>query len=348
MKTSAMKMTKPALAVAIATAIYAQGAAAADADMDQRLESLEQRLQYTEERLKAQDETILAQQESRGITISGLIEVEASNVDTNGSAAQKDVSAATVEVGIGADISDAVSAEVLLKYEDDGDDNSTDVFVDTAIITLAPEGSPASFTFGKTGVPFGVYDTNLVSDPITKDLGDTSDNGVIQADFEAGIVAISAYAYNGDNDGKVDDFGINFGFGFEDAGLSFNLGHSNRLQEKDVAALAFSAMYEAGPFTVIAEHVAASDKMADGKEPSATNFEVGMGTLLGGMASTFAIGYQTTDEANGSVDLAEKRALAALSIGIMENTGLAFELKKDTSYTNVDTNTFTAKLSVEF
>lgn len=341
-----MNLSKTTLAAAIATVIYAQGAGAADTDMQQRLESLEERLQYTEQRLKAQDETILAQQESSSISFSGVIEVEASNVDTTGSTTQKDVSTATVELGIAAEISSEVSAEIVLKYEDGASNDKMNV--DTAIITLAPEGSPASFTLGKTGVPFGVYDTNLVSDPITKTLGDTSDNGVIQADIEAGAVGISAYAYNGDANGKVDDFGINFGFGIEDAGLSFNLGHINRFQSEEVDALALSAMFETGPFTVIAEHVAANDKMANGKEPSASIFEIGYGTLLGGKASTFAIGYQTSDEADSVSDMPEKRVAAALSVGIMENTGLGLELKKDTSYTNVDTDTFTAKLSVEF
>ena len=72
-----------------------------------------------------------------------------------------------------------------------------------------------------------------------------------------------------------------------------------------------------------------------------------MGTILGGKPSTFAIGYQTTNEAQ-NLGLAEKRLAAALSVEIMDNTGLSFEFAKDTSYADEDTNTFTGKLAVEF
>lgn len=343
MKTTAMKMTKPALAIAIASIVSAQGVSAADADTEQRLESLEERLQYTEQRLKAQDDTILAQQEGNSLSIGGVIEVEATS-----SEGEQDLSIATVELGIGADITDGVSGEIVLLYEGDTLD------VDTATITVAPEGSAASFTVGQFVVPFGTYDTNLLSDPLTLDMGETGDSGVIQADFEAGAATISAYAFNGQDDGDINDFGINLGFALEDAGLGVNLGMINNFQGEEVNAIALSAMYENGPFTVIAEHVRASDAMADGTEPSATNLELGYGTLLGGKPSTFAIAYQTTDDAQNLENddaeplVAEKRLAAALTIGIMENTGLGFEIAKDTDYADESSNTFTAKLSVEF
>ena len=371
-----MMYMKKTLTTTIVALLGWQGQAMAES-MDDRVGNAEQRLRYLEQRLHDQDQTIKQQKEG-GLKIGGVIEVEASSHSPYEGDSTSDITAATVELGLGAQINPWVSGEVVLLYEED----DTPLEVDVATITVAsPHG--ASFTGGQFYVPFGSFESNQISDPLTLEIGETRESG-IQLGYEAGAFSGALYMFNGTNKedngtaDKVDNFGITLGFSGE--GYSLGLGYINDIGDSDsiqdallngpfgsndvlshVAGQTANAMFEFGSFTLIGEYVAATDKFqvgelefnGQGAEPKAWNVEVGYAFELAGKGATFAVAYQGTEQAL-ALELPETRTLATLSVGIMKNTALAFELAKDEDYsvaeggTGKSANTVTAQLAIEF
>lgn len=100
-------------------------------------------------------------------------------------------------------------------------------------------------------------------------------------------------------------------------------------------------------------HTDELDWQGAGAEPSAWHIEAAYGFTLGGKDSTFALGYQGTDEALG-LELPESRLLAALSVDVMKNTRLSLEFAHDEDYGEEEggsggaSNSATLQLAVEF
>ncbi|WP_295406505.1 LbtU family siderophore porin [uncultured Thiocystis sp.] len=246
------------LPAAIALALAAQASASAD--------SIEARLARSEAQNRAQEATI-AEQEARlegtpkrvktleddleqkragagevetgawyrHIEIAGLIEVEAGYVSPSEGDSESDVRLATVELGITAQVANWVKAGVSLLYEQD----ETDLEVDVAYITLAnPEATPVFLTAGQIYVPFGAYETNLVSDPLTLEIGETRENA-IQLGGVLGDFSGSAYLFSGDNkvNGKnqIGSWGANLDYAHEedDRAWVFGVGYLNDLGDSD-------------------------------------------------------------------------------------------------------------------
>ena len=255
-----------------------------------------------------------------------------------------------------------------------------------AVINLADPDAPWFVTAGQQYVPFGAYETNLLSDPLTLEIGETRETA-IQGGFENGGFFGALYVFNGSNkqnngsDDEIDNWGAALGFAREGEDLSFalgagyinDIGDSDALQDQISANLGnndvadhvggwtANAMLTAGAFTVIGEYTAASDEFqlaelpfnGRGAKPKAWNIEVGYGFNLAGKEATFAVGYQGTDEAL-NLELPERRTLAALSVAILPNTALTFEWAHDEDYgtndggTDESADTATAQLAVEF
>lgn len=95
--------------------------------------------------------------------ISGLLEAEIgfssdfNNVDTS------DITLATVELAFDAQINERVSAHVLMLHEDDDTEPAE---IDAGIIGLDLNGG-WSLAAGRMYLPFGVFETHMVSDPLT-------------------------------------------------------------------------------------------------------------------------------------------------------------------------------------
>ncbi len=316
------------------------------------------------------------------IEIGGAIEVEAgfssdfNDVDTS------DISLATVEIGFDAQINDRVSGHVLLLHEDD---DTEPMELDEGTITLDLTNG-WSLSAGRMYVPFGSYETNLVSDPLTLELGETREAAVLIG-YEAHGFYGSAYAFNGDTieastpagEDTIEHFGASFGYVWEDGDMSLDVGvdYISSLGDSDgisaglpdvdadelpdplvsyVGGTALHASYNQGGLSVNFEYVSSDDFNAaelafngQGASLSAFNLEAGYGFDWG----TAAIGYQATDEAV-ALGLPESRILVAVSREIFENTALSFEYAMDDDYgtsdggTGKDGSTATVQLAVEF
>jgi hypothetical protein len=167
------------LVLPLAAPVFGQSS---DYELRRRIEQLEKRLGLYEEVEKEKEPP----KWTDNIILNGTVEVDfkyaddsevSDNTDNDSTS---DLKVGTLELGLGIEFHDAVTASVVLKAEDIGgsDDSSTDdVFVDEAIITLQKQGFPLYFVGGKRTQPFGYFVSNVINDPITQDLYETSKTG---------------------------------------------------------------------------------------------------------------------------------------------------------------------------
>ncbi len=359
------------------------------------IQNQEAELAATPERLNRLEEQVAEQQAApadtgggwfQSVELSGLVEVEAYHTDDpydpDPDLQEDDITLATVELGIMAQVNDWTRAEIVLLHEED----ETDLEVDVGIITLADPDGPWFVTAGQFYVPFGAFESHMISDPLTLEIGETRESAV-QAGFERGLFGGSLYVFNGDNkkddgrDDRIDNWGANLGLAHEADGMTVaagvgyinDIGDSDSLQDQvnnnlgsndvrdHVGGWTANAHVGIGPFALIGEYLAATDRFEAGELPFATrgakprawNAEAGYGFDLFGKDSTLALAYQGTKEAL-DLGLPKRRWLLGWSIGILENTALSFEWAHDKDYSNSDggtggnADTFTTQLAVEF
>lgn len=321
------------------------------------------------------------------LEIGGLVEVEASSLHdkitpvTDPAAPEKsnDVVLATVAVAIDALLNERVSAHVAFLYEED----ATDFGLDEGTVTLGLSDS-VSFTAGRMYVPFGRFDSFMISDPQTLAMAETVETVLMLSVENEGLYG-SAYLFSGDSDEASevdagDDNGISAGFnlGFVrdelfDVGVTYisNIGDSDTLQELepnggpvgvvDSSVAGASAYFAAslGNVTVLGEHLMALEGFSNGdldgavgneEQPSASNIEIGV-ELAGGI--TVAAAYQKTDEAR-FIGLPETVTSASIAYEVMEGAVLAAEYAALEDYAVSDGGTgesaqvVTVQLAVEF
>lgn len=381
-------MNKTPLSLALASLLGTSGAASA-ASLEERLQRMEQRMQYLEQHVQEQAEVIKQKnqqitelQESgrsggwfQEVAIGGLLEVEAASSEDFAGTDASDIALATAEIGMSAQINDITEAEIVLLYEED----DTPLEVDVARIGIAASDNVV-LDFGQVYVPFGAYETQMISDPLTLEMGETRET-VAMASFGRNGFSTGGYIFNGDtnengDDDSIDNGGLFAGYAFAGNGFDVDasVGYISDLSDSDalqdtigatvgdsVGAFTAAAIVNAGDFMIIGEYLGAIDTFAvselafngTGAEPSAFNLEAGYGFVLRDMDARIAVGYQQTDEAV-ALGLPEQRVLAAFSIAIMDNTALAFEWAADEDYSTTDggtgnnADTFTTQLAVAF
>jgi len=382
-------MKKTTLATALAAALACTNTAAA-ASIEDELAAIKARLQALEKQVQDQNRVIaekdaeiqamkkdtpaILQHDADAdawhnkIEVGGLIEVEAGVVDSDDADTESDIVAATVELGIAAQVNDWVSAELVLLYEEETDGDGTPFGVDTALITIADPDSSWFVNAGQYTLPFGAYPTYMVSDPLTLDLGETA-NTAVEAGWGFGPATASVYVFDGNRGpghADIDNYGLalNFENDFDGVGVVGNLGYINDVAEADgfgdlassadgdIAGWIASAEITAGNVVFIAEYLATLDDFkatAPGAEPSAYNLEVDYQFDLGGNPSVVAFSYQGTDDLDMiDASLQEERIGAAMWVEIMDGTAVALEYLMEEAYDGTDTDTLTGKIAVEF
>jgi hypothetical protein len=325
----------------------------------------------------------------RKVRINGLLEAEAFHRqgysrDAEGNplrAKESDLTLATAALDFHGELTDWARSHVLLLWED----GAGPVDVDEAVISLGnPEKSPLSLNVGKLYLPFGVYDSFMIQDPLTLELGETNETAVQIGFAQAGFYG-SVYAFNGDpseagRDNTISNFGASAGYELERDGADLKLGvdYLNNLADfagisgaladaeltsvKDyVAGLGAHLQLTSGPYAFYAEYIAALDQFAAGElefgergaKPKAWHLEAGYTRDLFGKETTFALGYQATDEAV-ALDLPEKRYLAAMNVSLADGLSWAVEFAYDKDYnlkdggTGDDANMITTQFAFQF
>ncbi|WPL17056.1 hypothetical protein Thiowin_02042 [Thiorhodovibrio winogradskyi] len=293
-----MKGTRLLPAITMTLAGLATPPVFAQLTLEQRVEQLErenarQAAQIAEQNQQLQGapqrvgklEDALAAGEGRGwfegIEIGGVIEVEASYLDPYQGDSESDLVLATFELGIASQVNDWVGIEASLLYEED----DTDLEVDLAFINIYnPDVSPVFFTAGQFYVPFGAYETNLVSDPLTLEIGEARETAAQLGFIHEGFSG-SLYAFNGDNkvDGKnqIKSWGANLSYALETdsyrisagAGYINDLGDSDTLQD-----------------SIAENRQAIYDRLIEGEDPRARWFSTDPNERTGGWTANLSLG----------------------------------------------------------
>ena len=324
--------------------------------VEERLAAMEKRIRYLEERVAAQDRVIVekdrkiaemtGERESswvNGVEVGGVIEVEAVHEQPSEGSDTSSASVAKAEVAIEAQVNDWIGSELVLAY--DGDAEKVDV--DTAAVTFAAPDGPLSVTAGKLTLPFGVYETNLVSDPLTLEFAETADTALVVEMAQGGIHG-SVFGLHGTSD-ELDNFGVAAGFALEDMGLpgstslGVNFSYINEILSdsvvdaelsEEISGWAASVALGFGGASLLGEYVASLEDVA-GSKPSSWQVEAAYGLDVLGAPLTFALGYQATDKALGDgfdLGLPKDRFLAGLSLELAEQVGLSLEWRRDKHY----------------
>ena len=156
-----------------------------------------------------------AVQAEGAIDIGGKIKVRAySESPAEGDATQR-LYLKDFELGVEAEIDEGISAGGTLKR--DGDEG--DIEVDDAFVTAALAGD-ASITAGLLYLPFGVFETNMISDPLTLDLGEKRDPAVV-VELSSDALHGTVYGYQRDTgedegrDDRIGGYGASVGYAVE-------------------------------------------------------------------------------------------------------------------------------------
>ncbi len=320
------------------------------------------------------------------IAISGVVEAEAGYVRTdyknpaNADTDETDVVLATMEMGVDADITDYVSGHMVFLWEED---DTEPVDLDTGFITVSGGDTlPVYVNLGKMYLPFGMFESFMISDPLTLELAETRESA-IQAGFATNGFYGSAFIFNGDidesgKDSRADNFGASIGIAVEDDAFSMDVsaGYINNILDSDglgdhlseimetegtaldddVAGVAAAACLSMGPMTLIGEYITAFDEptflsvsdggAVTGQKMSAFNMELACAFACCGKETTFGVAYQGAD--NTGDLLPDTRWAGTLSAAILSGTTLALEYCRDKFENDDQIDRVTAQLALEF
>jgi len=316
------------------------------------------------------------------VKFGGLMEVEATNSSDFAGSDSSDIALAKVELYADAKPFEFVSTHLQLLYEDDGDEN---IVLDEAFATLGdPDKFPLYVQGGKWPMPFGgLFETNMSTDPLTKDFGETREAAVLAGAAWKGFVA-EGYVYNGDSrrlagGESLDQFGANLGYGseFADGGFNLGVGYINNIADSngltDTLGVAATGLADYvpggeihgfvtyGAFTVRGAYMKALDPFQPGElafngagaQPAAWYAEFVFGTEFFGRSTIFAATVQGTEEAL-ALGLPHSRYGVAATVEVMPKAWITAEYLRDTDYeigdggTGERGHTGTVKLAVEF
>jgi hypothetical protein len=298
-----LRITVPSLALLLLCAaplLAAEPVVAPVSSLEERLQELEARQAELYHTLAGKKEAGLATHLTERLTFSGLIEIEAGaeklHLADGSRAAASDLAVATVQLGLGAKVNETVSGNISVLFEED----ASALDVDEATIDLAQ--GPWSARIGRQYLPFGVYNSHFISDPLTLALGETRETALL-AGYSREYFSLSAFVFNGDvdkigADDRLGDWGASLVLTPRD-GIEVGGSFLSDLADSDAELLstyesrvggwsAFAALKQ-GPFWASAEILGAlkdfaaadldANGDANGDRPLAWNLEVAWAPL---------------------------------------------------------------------
>ncbi|TYO99190.1 hypothetical protein EDC39_10332 [Geothermobacter ehrlichii] len=229
-------------------------ALAAHPDTKSEIESLKERIRSLESRLgeeqePAEEAPFTLSALGKHLSIGGLLELEASLEKTEGETENSDLTLATAQLSLETEINENLGGHVILLYEEDPDNPDDETLkVDEAVISLACPNRLAGMTptlqAGKLYLPFGNFNSHLISDPLTLELGETSDTAAIFG-LEGETTNLSLGVFNGavdtDND-SIDTVVVSATFQPEET-FGFGLSWISDLAESDNGLVADKTLY---------------------------------------------------------------------------------------------------------
>ncbi|MEG3640366.1 LbtU family siderophore porin [Magnetococcus sp. PR-3] len=121
----------------------------------------------------------------------------------------------------------------------------------------------------------------------------------------------------------------------------------------DLQGVSAHGIFNMGALTMLGEYVTTANRVSDqtshltGLRPSAWNTELGYRHAWGGIATTFALGYQGSGVPLDG-DLPEDRFLAGVRMNLFPNSALSLELRRDRMPDQLSGDAATFKFAVDF
>ncbi len=284
----------------------------------------------------------------KNIEFGGAVEFEAELGEDYLGNSYSDINVATVELAVDAAINSHVDAHVSFLYEE----GEAGIDVDEAAITLVKgQGSPFSLTLGQLYLPFGAFETALINDTLTLEIGETLQTAAI-VDYQKDALSGSFYVFDGEVDrpDNVETWGFSLGYATEQfhVGMDYisSIADTDALSSaigtdirESAEGVTLHSSFTQGDLTVLIEYLAAMDALELTSnldiEPEAIHLEIDYGARVSEYDVTFALALQTTDEAAG-IELSEERLSLGASIELFKATSLGFELWFDEDYSIAD------------
>lgn len=298
--------------------------------------------------------------------ISGLLKVDAEFLDHFDGTSTSDIMINRAELHLNSTISEWISSQVSLLYRQSDDPLlKVDLEIDNAYIEYGNAFLSAySAQIGQLYVPFGWFETNMASDPLTRVIAETREVA-FAATFDGGFSA-SIYVFNGEllesgGDDSIDNIGANLSYRYEghSAQVDIGFGYINNFGDSDflsqiiiqnengqpdvveyVPGIAAHLNLTWKSFQLIGEITAATKEFAAGEiylnqksQPSATNLEMGYNFAK---SWNIAIGMQNSVDMSGY--LPASRLIFATSYKIDDSTRVTFEYANNSDYDNSNPN----------
>lgn len=273
-----------------------------------------------------------------------------------------------VGLSLAAAVTDWAAVEAGFLYENTDLGEKQDVFgseaafLETATFRFGPPEGPWSLAAGRQFLPIGVFDTRMISDPLTLEVAETNEISV-SLGWSSGGLQATLFGF-GKNDGLesangVGGYGaaVSFSSEREETGLALNLAFTSDFSysanmvsllagttahegpANRIAGLSAHAALRYGAAALIAEYVGALDSYAvremefagRGAQPASWLLEAAYDFDVLGRNATAALGYQATREVL-ALELPERRLLAVLCVQVAEPFTLAVEWGRDRDY----------------
>lgn len=347
-------------------------------NLRRRIDELERKGQEEgaaeETQVEEEEEGFVIEIADKKLMIWGSVELNAVYNKEEGQDAESDIIISEAQLGFMPIINDRIHAHFVLLYED-----GEDLAVDEANITLSQYGEGMGFNFigGLQYLPYGNYSSSMISDPMTLELGETSETAVVFG-WANETVSIRVGAFNGEVDAGGDDdvidslvasleinmsYGITTGASYisdlAESGIeliqpdtSDSISHySDSISHyvDSVAGASFFVTAEFGMFTMNAEYVFALDEFEQesidagedltGPEPRAFNLEFNFSPIE---RWDFALRFEKAKDFQGDPE----RYGFTISYGIFPNMILALEYLRTEA--DVDIDTATVQLAIGF
>ncbi len=352
-------------------AVSAASALAATHDNNAEIENLKQRIEALETGMAgkpAEEQPFTLFAAGKHLTFSGLLELEANYSEIDVEGPSSDLTLATFEFSTEVTINDHINGHIILLYEEDPADDS--LKVDEAVISLrCPQslfGQTPSFHGGKMYLPFGKFNSSMLSDPLTLDLGETNDTAALFS-LEGDLWTFSLGVFNGGTDANNDKDHIDSLVAAIELtpleNLSFGFSYISDLAESDNELVADTTLYSDSvpsasaflsatldAFSFEAEILAALDDFdasligtsdLTGKKPLVWNLEASwQATEVFQLTARYEQARDFQDDVT--------RYGATASYGLFRNTVLALEFLHAAPDTDPESDTITAQLGFEF
>jgi hypothetical protein len=319
------------------------------------------------------------------VALSGVLEVEAFwEEEDPGSGLQPDEASsdlvlATMAVGLDVDIAPYVSGHTVFLWEED---DTEPVDMDEGYIRVHGGGkTPFAVSAGKMYLPFGSYETDMISDPLTLELGEVRESA-LQLEYQAAGFYGSVYGFNGAMDAAgeenhLDSYGAAAGYVLENRSFDakFGMSYISNLLDSDgwgehaaaemagtdaaladeVPGIAVHAVLGGGPLKFTGEYVSALEAPEWAGNPpdgvgddriAAWNAELGCFFTVMGRGAHLALSWQESRDADGF--LPERKVLGSVGSEIFPAVHLALEYARASYETDAQRDMVTVQLATVF